>query len=292
MASSDPSKPSKTDFCLFSCSEDDLDNIRAFAQVIHKLIRRYLYLEKILDEEIKKLLLFLKGFNPSIRLRLAKFTAILVAISQIPATVLVAAVQESTVKDGIAMDFFVQVLKTWLAEKDANSVWSTLKKSGVDNRIMTFLPANKQSFDHLKQVFEPNGLGPILELQKAGMSSTIRRKLQSEIHALLQDRASNKEIVAVIKESITKNGMAEHEVAIIIWNTVMAANEWNKKEDMIGDQAIKYLRQFVTLFSTFTTSPRSALLLMNRIQEYCYENMSFLKVFSKIILLFYKGTFG
>jgi hypothetical protein len=272
-------------------SEDDFENIREFSQVIHKLIRRYLYLEKILDEEIKKLLLFLKGFQPEIRLRLAKFTAILVAIGQIPATVLVAAVQESTVKDGIAMDFFVQVLKTWLAEKDANSVWSTLKKSGVDNRIMTFLPANKQSFEHLRQVFEPAGLATILEMQKAGQSSGIRKKLQSEIQNLLQKGASNKEIVTAVKESIVKNVMAEHEVAVIIWNTVMAANEWNKKEDMIGDQAIKYLRQYVVVFSTFAASPKSALVLMNRIQEYCYENMNFLKVFSKIILLFYKGKF-
>lgn len=187
------------------------------------------------------------------------------------------------------MDFLVQVLKTWLAEKDANSVWSTLKKSGVDNRIMTFLPANKQTFDHLKQVFEPAGLGTILEMQKAGQSSSIRKKLQGEIQSLLQKGVSNKEIVTAVKESMVKNGMAEHEVAVIIWNTVMSANEWNKKEDMIGDQAIKYLRQFVGVFSTFATSPKSALVLMNRIQEYCYENMNFLKVFSKIILLFYKG---
>lgn len=220
---------------------------------------------------------------------MASFVAILISIGQIPATVLVSAVQESTVKDGIALQFLVDVLKTWLTEKDANSVWSTLKKSGVDNRIITFLPANKQSFEYIESAFTKEGLGPLLELQKAGQSSIIKKKLQSEIQALIVEKATTKDIVALIKESMAKNRLAEHEVVVIVWNTVMSANEWSKKEDLITDQAIKYLRQYVNLFSVFTTTSKSSLLLMNRIQEYCYENMNFLKVFSKIILLFYKG---
>jgi len=286
---SDPAKPSKTDLCLFSISENNLADIKNFAQVIHKLIRRYLYLEKILDDEIKKLLLFLKGFTPEIRKKLASFVAILISIGQIPATVLVSAVQESTVKDGIALQFLIDVLKTWLAEKDANSIWSTLKKSGVDNRILTFLPANKQSYEYIESIFLKEGLGSLLELQKAGMSSLVKKKLQNEIQTLIVEKASMKEIVSLIKESVAKNGLAEHEIVVIIWNTVMSANEWSKKEDLIADQAIKYLRSYVSLFNVFTTTSKSSLILMNRIQEYCYENMNFLKVFSKIILLFYKA---
>jgi len=285
---SDPLKPSKTDLCLFSISADNLADIKNFALVIHKLIRRYLYLEKILDDEIKKLLLFLKGFSPEIRKKLASFVAILISIGQIPATVLVSAVQESTVKDGIALQFLIDVLKTWLTEKDANAVWATLKKSGVDNRIITFLPANKQSFEYIENVFTKEGLGSLLELQKAGQSSLVKKKLQSEIQTMIAEKTPMKEIIASIKESMTKNNLAPHEVVVIVWNTVMSANEWSKKEDLITDQAIKYLRQYVTLFSVFTTTTKASLLLMNRIQEYCYENMNFLKVFSKIILLFYK----
>lgn len=286
------SKPAKTDLCLFSVSENNQADIKKFALVIHKLIRRYLYLEKILDDEIKKLLLFLKGFSPEIRKKLASFVAILISIGQIPATVLVSAVQESTVKDGIALQFLIDVLKTWLTEKDASAVWATLKKSGVDNRIITFLPANKQSFEYIETVFKKEGLGSLLELQRAGQSSLVKKKLQTEIQALIAEKAPTKEIISLIKDAMTKNNLGEHEIIVLVWNTVMSANEWSKKEDLITDQAIKYLRQYVNLFSVFTTTSKASLLLMNRIQEYCYENMNFLKVFSKIILLFYKGKFS
>lgn len=164
-----------------------------------------------------------------------------------------------------------------------------MKKSGVDNRIITFLPANKQSFEYIESVFLKEGLGSLIELQKAGLSSITKKKLQSEVQTLVAEKASNKEIVSLIKESMTKNGLAEHEVVVIVWNTVMSANDWSKKDDLITDQAIKYLKSYVSLFSTFTTTSKASLVLMNRIQEYCYENMNFLKVFSKIILLFYKG---
>ena len=69
----------------------------------------------------------------------------------------------------------------------------------------------------------------------------------------------------------------------------MAAVEWNKKEELVAEQALKHLRQYAPLFSSFTQTSRSELALLVRVQEFCYENMNFMKVFQKIVLLFYKS---
>lgn len=69
----------------------------------------------------------------------------------------------------------------------------------------------------------------------------------------------------------------------------MAAVEWNKKEELVAEQALKHLRLYAPLFSSFTQTNRSELALLVRIQEFCYENMNFMKVFQKIVLLFYKS---
>ena len=42
------------------------------------------------------------------------------------------------------------------------------------------------------------------------------------------------------------------------------------------------------LFAAFTTNFKSELHLLNKIQEYCYDNMNFIKSFNKIVLLLYK----
>lgn len=39
-------------------------------------MRRYKYLEKMFEEEMKKVLIFIKGFTPSERTKLARMTAL------------------------------------------------------------------------------------------------------------------------------------------------------------------------------------------------------------------------
>lgn len=69
----------------------------------------------------------------------------------------------------------------------------------------------------------------------------------------------------------------------------MSTVEWNKKEELVAEQALKHLKQYAALFASFTQTPRSELALLVRVQEFCYENMNFMKVFQKIVLLFYKS---
>jgi len=69
----------------------------------------------------------------------------------------------------------------------------------------------------------------------------------------------------------------------------MNSVEWNKKEELVAEQALKHLKQYAPLLGALTASARSQVALIVKIQEYCYDNMNFLKVFSRIIVLFYKG---
>ncbi len=74
-----------------------------------------------------------------------------------------------------------------------------------------------------------------------------------------------------------------------IWTCVMASVEWNKKEDLLQDQSLRLVKKYIPLFSAFASNARSELALLNKIQEYCYDNMNFLKAFNKIVLLLYKS---
>jgi len=69
----------------------------------------------------------------------------------------------------------------------------------------------------------------------------------------------------------------------------MAQVEWNKKEELVSEQAIKHLKKFACVMAAVARSPEAELKLMVKIQEYCYENMVFMKVFQKIVVLFYKS---
>lgn len=54
------------------------------------------------------------------------------------------------------------------------------------------------------------------------------------------------------------------------------------------DQAVRHLKQYTSLFAAFTQTARSELSLLLKVQEYCYANMTFMRAFQKIIMLFYQ----
>merc|ERR1712129_253194 len=81
--------------------------------------------------------------------------------------------------------------------------------------------------------------------------------------------------------NVKKHGLSEPEAATMIWAAVMSAIEWNKKEDLLMEQAMKHLKEYIPLFKVFTTNAKSELVLCNKVQEYCYDNQNFLKCFNK-----------
>ncbi|KAG9508457.1 Basic leucine zipper and W2 domain-containing protein 1, partial [Fragariocoptes setiger] len=240
-------------------------------------------------EEFKKIIVFLKGFEPADRVKLAKLTAVLLSQAFLPANVLLSAIQDHLVKDSLALDFLVQVLKTWVDEKDSTTVWNQLRKGSVDSKLLEFLPPNKRSSENIVQTFQNNGLSQLVVFQKAKETEAKKYELQKQIGNMINKNTPIKEVIEFVKDVKRKNGLDEAESAVLVWKTLMSLVEWNKKEELLADQALKHLRTYSPLVAAFTTSAKAELSLIIKIQEYCYDNMNFLKAFQKIIALFYKA---
>ncbi|XP_007469093.1 PREDICTED: basic leucine zipper and W2 domain-containing protein 2, partial [Lipotes vexillifer] len=264
----DGDKTKMTNHCVFSANEDH-ETIRNYAQVFNKLIRRYKYLEKAFEDEMKKLLLFLKAFSEAEQTKLAMLSGILLGNGTLPANILTSLFTDSLVKEGIAASFAVKLFKAWMAEKDANSVTSSLRKANLDKRLLELFPVNRQSVDHFAQYFTDAGLKEL---------SDFLRVQQCPI----------KEVVLYVKEEMKRNDLPETAVIGLLWTCIMNAVEWNKKEELVAEQALKHLKQYAPLLAVFSSQGQSELILLQKVQEYCYDNIHFMKAFQKIVVLFYK----
>lgn len=49
-------------------------------------------------------------------------------------------------------------------------------------------------------------------------------------------------------------------------------------------------QQYAPLLAVFSSQGQSELILLQKVQEYCYDNIHFMKAFQKIVVLFYKGN--
>ena len=52
---------------------------------------------------------------------------------------------------------------------------------------------------------------------------------------------------------------------------------------------VLHSQQYSPLLKAFTSQGLSELTLLLKIQEYCYDNIHFMKAFQKIVVLLYKG---
>lgn len=277
----------KTNTCIFSASED-MDTMRNFEQVFVKLMRRYKYLEKMFEEEMKKVLVYLKGFEAVNRIKLARMTALWIGNGCVPPSVLLVLQNEHILKDNLALDFVLEVFATMKAERGVNQLVTALKKGQLEGRLLEFLPLNKRSEDVLASMFASRQLSELLRLHRAQASQEARRELTQ---ALLDELADDKPILDLIqelKEMSVKHAIPDHEVVAIIWQCVMSRGEWNKKEELLAEQAAKHLRHYTPLLAAFAKSTKAELALLSKVQEYCYENMSFMRAFSKLVLMLYK----
>uniref|UniRef100_A0A8C5ALR8 Basic leucine zipper and W2 domain-containing protein 1-A n=1 Tax=Gadus morhua TaxID=8049 RepID=A0A8C5ALR8_GADMO len=278
----------RTEFCLFTAQED-LETMQAYAQVFNKLIRRYKYLEKGFEEEIKKLLLFLKGFTESERNKLAMLTGILLANGNISAHILSSLFNENLVKEGVSAAFAVKLFKSWLNERDIGSVAGSLRKVGMDNRLMELFPANKRSCEHFSKYFSDAGLKELSDFARNQESIGARKELQKEVQELMSQGEPIKDIIVYSKEEMKKNSISEQTMISMLWSCIMSSVEWNKKEELVTEQAIRHLKQYSLLLKAFTSQGLSELTLLLKIQEYCYDNIHFMKTFQKIVVLLYKA---
>jgi len=277
-----------TKACIFQ-DGIDLPKIKEWDMVIIKLMRRYKYLEKMLSEEMKKILVYLRGFTAEHRYRLAQITAIWCCSGLILPNTVIVVINEHQVKDSIALDFMIEVLNVVKAEKGSASVLNLLKKSGMDTQLTELFPTNKRGNENMKNHFVSAGLPEIVSYLSSIENAGAKKELQRELrNSIAEGNLSTKEIIAELKENVKKHGLSEPEAVTMIWSAVMSAIEWNKKEDLLQEQALNHLKDTMGMFKVFTTSARSEMVLCNKIQEFCYDNQNFLKSFNKIILLFYK----
>uniref|UniRef100_A0A8C1CEJ3 eIF5-mimic protein 1 n=1 Tax=Cyprinus carpio carpio TaxID=630221 RepID=A0A8C1CEJ3_CYPCA len=262
----DGDKTKVTEHCMFRTEEN------------HPAVRSY-----------AQLLLFLKAFTESEQTKLAMLTGILLANGTLLPPILTSLFSDNLVKEGISASFAVKMFKAWIAEKDANAVTSSLRKANLDKKLLELFPANKQNVEHFSKYFTDAGLKELSDFLRTQQSLGTRKELQKELQERLSQQCPIREIVVYVKEEMKKNDLQEQAVIGLLWSCLMNAVEWNKKEELVTEQALKHLKHYAPLLAVFSTQGQSELVLLLKIQEYCYDNIHFMKSFSKIVVLFYKA---
>ena len=119
--------------------------------------------------------------------------------------------QEHQVKDGLALNFFLEILSTLKAEKGSAAVTTTIKKSGLDSRLMEFFPPinQQQTEENFAKTFKDKNLGEVVNFRKQYAAEQNRNVVYKLIKEAIEEEKTPKEIIIDIKDINDKNNISE-----------------------------------------------------------------------------------
>lgn len=126
--------------------------------------------------------------------------------------------QEHQVKDGLALNFFLDTLTTLKSEKGGAAVSNVIKKSGLESRLMEFFPpvSQQQTEDNFVKTFTERNLNEVVNFRKQHAAADSKKLVFKMIKEAIEDDKSPKEIIIELKDSMAKNNISEQDAVVMV----------------------------------------------------------------------------
>ena len=121
-------------------------------------------------------------------------------------------------KDGLALEFLLELLSTLKTEKGGTAVVNVVKKSGTESRLMEFFPSvnQQQTEDNFSKTFLSRDLPEIVTFRKAQAAQNTKNSLHRMVREAIEDEKPVKEIILEIKDSMTRTSIQEQDAIVMV----------------------------------------------------------------------------
>mmetsp|Transcript_20598 Transcript_20598/g.53550 ORF Transcript_20598/g.53550 Transcript_20598/m.53550 type:complete len:420 (-) Transcript_20598:28-1287(-) len=281
---------SKNPFAALEVEGDDGAQKKA-ADVVRVMVRRYKYLAVSLEESYDKILKYLSGFTEEHIGKLAQSTAYMLATNMISSKPLGNLTElHKLVDNGTVLTFITALFQSWLKVRTIQQAGASLIKGGLQDKLHLFFPPSKRGLDDVIGYFKGvDGLEIVAKWFVTQQTAGVKEQLTADVTKKLSEGASQTDLIDMIREVQVESKIPESHIARLLWTALINSVEWNKKQEILIEQALKHAQANTALFSRFTKSDRAQVVLMITMQEHAYHNQTFLKIFSRLCLLFYKA---
>lgn len=277
-------------------SEDGTSNIenggpKGIVEVLKKVIQRYKYLQKPLEENfLPDLLGYLHKYDTTQRNKLAEATALLIQDLQLSPKCLQSLAKDHVVKDNVGLEFLTFFMRIILANNKGNVevLGSTLRRSGLKDIALVF-PIQTRDRKHLEDHFKKEGLSQINEWYAKIAKGETKDQTVLAIEQMLNDEESNESIVEHLKAQQTDRSVAEPDMCEWIWQGLMNSNDWNARPDQMDAQIVQHVTAHASILESFCNGAKAEVALLNAAQVYCYADTRILKAFPQLVKVLYNA---
>jgi hypothetical protein len=165
--------------------------IKAIVETLKRVIQRYKYLQKPLEENfLPDLLGYLAKWDPSAREKLASATALLIIELQISPKCLQSLAKDHVVKDGVSVSFLTSFFKQYLARQTIDQLGATIRRSGLKD-ILQIFPQQTRDRKHLEEHFKKEGIPQVNDWYAKLALGEVKEETITSIFRMINDEETN-----------------------------------------------------------------------------------------------------
>jgi len=275
-------------FTIFNAKEPaEVDDIKKYIEVLNKLIRRYKYLQKPLEESaLPGLLQYIHRWSPAQKDKLSIATGLLISQGLANASCLQALTKDHLVKNDVSVGVITLVFRAYLVDQTMDHLSGTLKRGGVKD-LLDFFPPSKRDAKTLEDHFRKEGLTQVAEWWAKKQYAVVKEGIVKDLREMSERDEPADQIIASVKSRQEDQPLPEAELVQCIWQGLMASVDWSTRPDQIENLALREVGSFAPILEPFCNGPKTEVALINVVQVYCYEDTRIIKAFPQILKVLY-----
>ncbi|KAI9479491.1 armadillo-type protein [Zychaea mexicana] len=278
----------RSSFSIFSAPED-AESIKQHVNVFNKVIRRYKYLQRSLEDTLKHVLQFINKWQFAENNKLAMATGYIITSQLTNVSILKVLLKDYLVKDGASLEFATSVFRTILSEQSIDQFGKMLINTGMDAKLIELFPPNKREEDCLARHFEAEDMKQLVGFHQKNLKDSIKDEFMVKLKDMMSEEAKPNEVATYVKQIMKENGLNEPEAIQIVWMSVLGTIDLiNARPDQVEIQALRAIKGWAPVLEAFTSSPKTELVLLQKVQISCYEDAKLTKFFRQIVQVLYK----
>ncbi|KAI0087999.1 eukaryotic translation initiation factor 5C [Irpex rosettiformis] len=275
-------------FSIFNAKEPvEVADVKQYVDVLNKLIRRYKYLQRPLEERsLPALLQYINRWTDAQREKFAVATGIMMAQGLAQAGCILALTKDHLIKNDVSVEIITLIFRAYLAEQSMDHLSTALRKGGVKD-LLAFFPPNKRQDKYVDEHFRKAGLPQVADWWTKKQYAALKETIIAAIKDSLNNDEPHGEVVAAIKARQTERPLPDTELVQCIWQGLISSVEWSARQDQNDALAIREVGNFADILEPFCNGAKTEVALINAVQVYSYEDTRIIKAFPQILKVLY-----
>ncbi|KAH0827972.1 armadillo-type protein [Lanmaoa asiatica] len=265
-----------------------VEDLKKYVEVLYKLIRRYKYLQKPLEEQtLPSLLQYINRWSPDQRDKLAITIGLLLSQGIASTACLQSLTKINSLKTVYASVAVLAIIfRAYLADQSMDHLAAALKRGNIKD-LLLFFPLNRRDAKILDDFFRKEGLPHVAEWYTKKQYALAKEGIIAELKGLSGRGESAETIISAIHSKLEEQSLPDTELIQCIWQGLMASVDWGARPDQLEGLALREVGKFSPILEAFCKGPKVEVALINQVQVHCYEDTRIMKAFPQILKVLY-----